>query len=334
MKNYLRKNWRKIALIAGSIALLLIISLILKKGSTIDVNNPKVTPTNTVDHIAPLSGLACENATSRPFAVMMPSDPEARPLTGIGQADMVFEMPVTESGVTRMMAVFQCTHPDEFGSIRSARMDFIPFVLGLDALYMHWGGEHEALAALNGGLTDNIDCLKLDGSTCLRKKGVPSPHDGYSTSKLLLAKAKALGYTLLDSSVSYPHLPLSTDHYSLTTTIPPLFNSGNRVTWTYDPATNLYARTRVRKYEIDLSTGRQVTASNIAVLHTTSTYVNYLYNRVKTIGSGKMTLYQNGKAIEGTWKKSTQSSKLLFLDTAGREIPFVPGSTWVEIITE
>ena len=69
---------------------------------------------------------------------MMASDSEALPF-GIGQADMVFEMPVTESGVTRMMAVFQCTHPSEFGSIRSARED-LPYVLGLDVIYMHWEG--------------------------------------------------------------------------------------------------------------------------------------------------------------------------------------------------
>src|SRR3989344_2427674 len=81
-----------------------------------------------------LSGERCQNAKRRPIAVMLSSDPETRPLSGIGAADLVFEMPVTDGGVTRMMTVFQCEQPKEIGSIRSARSDFIPWVHGLGAV--------------------------------------------------------------------------------------------------------------------------------------------------------------------------------------------------------
>ena len=277
--------------------------------------------------IGSLSGIECANGTSRPIAVMYPSDPETRPLAGIGQADMVFEMPVTENGVTRMMAVFQCNHPKEIGSIRSARMDFIPFVLGLDAIYVHWGGEHDALAELNKGIADNIDCLKLDGTTCLRKKSIPMPHNGYTTSDLVLKKAKALGYELT-GSVRYNHA----QGMSQGMMAPPVLYSDTN--WSYNAQANRYARTRSGKPEIDRGTGRQVTASNIAVLHTTSVYVSILYNRVKTVGSGKIELYQNGTVIQGTWEKATDKSKLLLLDKNGDEISLVSGSTWVEIVTQ
>ena len=277
--------------------------------------------------IGALSGVECANGASRPWAVMMPSDPETRPLAGIGLADIVIEMPVTENGITRMMAVFQCNHPKEIGSIRSARMDFIPFVLGLNAIYIHWGGEHDALAELNNGIADNIDCLKLDGTTCLRKKSIPMPHNGYTTSALIIAKAKAFGYELAGKLVEYQHAFGA----SKGTIAPPaLYGDTN---WSYNPKTNLYARTRTSKPEIDRATGKQVTASNIAVLHTTSTYISILYNRVKTVGNGAMELYQNGTVIHGTWKKATDKSKLLFLDKNGDELPFVPGSTWIEIVT-
>src|SRR5438093_338635 len=63
--------------------------------------------------ISPISGIECENPDSRPIAVMLSSDREARPLSGIGAADLVFEMPVVENGFTRMMAVYQCGKPKE-----------------------------------------------------------------------------------------------------------------------------------------------------------------------------------------------------------------------------
>src|SRR3989338_6889489 len=90
---------------------------------------------------ASLTGLICDNYSKRPIAVMMASDPIARPLSGIGQADVVIEMPVTPNGITRMMAVFQCEESAEIGSVRSAREDFLPLVASFGALYAHWGGE-------------------------------------------------------------------------------------------------------------------------------------------------------------------------------------------------
>ena len=328
----MKKSYKKIVLATITLALAFIIFFVLRSKNTIDVKNLTAKTTEKPKlAVAPLSGIACENSAARPWAVMMASDPEARPLAGIGQADMVFEMPVTESGVTRMMAVFQCTHPSEFGSIRSAREDFLPYVLGLDVIYMHWGGEHGILEKLGQHVADNIDCLKLDGTTCLRKKSIPMPHNGYSTGDLFSAKAKALGYDTNQSSVKYEHTKSKSQGI---VTVPTLYSDANSVTWTYDPATNLYSRSRAGKPEIDRGTNKQVTASNIIVLQTTSTYVSILYNRVKTVGSGSATVYQNGISIPAKWQKTSDKSKLVFLDVAGKEIPFVPGTTWIEIVTQ
>ena len=318
-------------ILAGIFIIILVVVLIalFHKDSGIEIKNGKIQKKPVVV-LSSLAGLPCENPTRRPWAVMMPSDPETRPLAGIGQADMVFEMPVTESGVTRMMAVFQCTYPSEVGSIRSAREDFLPLALGLNAILMHWGGEHNALDKLDRGIINNIDCLKLDGSTCLRKKNIPMPHNGYSTADLFLKKATALGYKL-EAIINYEH----GENKSQGIIAPPkLYAGANSVVWSYDPATNLYSRARNGKQEIDRGTNVQVTASNVVVLNTTSTYVSVLYNRVKTVGSGSATVYQNGVAIPAKWQKTSDTNKLMFLDTADKEISFVPGSTWIQVATQ
>ncbi|OGN29042.1 MAG: hypothetical protein A3A33_00080 [Candidatus Yanofskybacteria bacterium RIFCSPLOWO2_01_FULL_49_25] len=307
-------------------------------GHEIGINNGSsagpliITDKNAIAGI--FTGQPCENATARPLAVMLSSDPEARPLSGIGQADLVFEMPVVGAEtVTRMMAVFQCSKPKAIGSIRSSRLDFIPLVRGLGAIYAHFGGEHEALAELNKGVTDNIDGLIYDGTTYYRTSA-PRPHNSLTSYDLLMTRADGLGYTLtLTPAEYYKHTDRAV--VSKGTEAPPdLYAGVFGVSWTYDAAHNTYQRVRGGKPEIDKNTGNQVTASNIIIMHTTYSVININYNRVKTVGTGAATVYQNGIAISGTWKKTSDTSKLLFLDTNGKEILLVPGTTWVEITTQ
>jgi hypothetical protein len=50
--------------------------------------------------------------------------------------------------------------------------------------------------------------------------------------------------------------------------------------------------------------------------------------------SGQAHYYLNGQEYAGTWKKdkSKLESKLMFYDNAGKEMMFVPGQIWVEIL--
>ena len=126
----------------------------------IKIDNGESDVATAVFQKSSISGIQCENANRRPISIMLAADPETRPLSGISEADMVFEMPVTPNDITRFMAVFQCQNPAEIGSVRSARSDFIPLASGLGSIYAHWGGEKEALQKLNGHTIDNIYSIK------------------------------------------------------------------------------------------------------------------------------------------------------------------------------
>src|SRR5258708_1034229 len=237
-----------------------------------------------------IAGLNCDNAARRPAAVMMPSDPEARPLTGIAQADAVVEMPVTPNGVTRFMAVFQCQTPKEIGSIRSAREDFIPLAAGFHAVYAHWGGEHGALAQLNQHITENINALEFDGTIFYRKANIRRPHNGFTNLDLLFTQAKTFGYRLSDDFAGYPHSDAApAKNLSNVATFAALnYAPPYNILWTYDSKTNIYSRKRGDKAEIDRGTGRQVSAKVIAVMHTTSHILTQgdQYIVVNTTGQG------------------------------------------------
>src|SRR3989344_1558878 len=229
-----------------------------KSGASISDNLPK----------SGLSGLACEKIDRRPIAVMLSSDPEARPLAGLSQADMVFEMPVTPGGITRMMAVYQCELPDELGSIRSARLDFIPLAQGLDAIYAHWGGEREALTQLDSGAIDNIDGLKYENKYYYRKNSRPRPHNGFTSNKLIEKAISDFDYDFsANPATSYGH---EQESKSTGTIEPPRLYGGNyEVYWEYDSLKNEYLRFRGGREEMDANIKSQISSQNIVLIKTT-----------------------------------------------------------------
>lgn len=310
-------------------------------------NNSNQEQENKNFPISPLTGERCENANRRSIAVMLSSDEETRPLSGIAGADMVFEMPVFEGGATRLMAVFQCDLPSEIGSARSARHDFISLAKGLDAIYAHWGGSHFALDKLKTGIIDNIDALPNPFNAFYRKSGILAPHNGFTTAERLLNASEKLGYRLENKFSGYPHeeipntpegvatRPYGAGKYQIPKPDGKLtigYLGEFAVEYKYDSATNSYLRWRGGTKEIDKNTGKQASAKNIVVMYAESRQIEEQYNDVQVIGQGHAEFYFNGEKVVGVWKKDSEAGKLYFLDNSGTEIKFTPGNIWVEII--
>jgi hypothetical protein len=299
--------------------------------------------------ISPLSGLACEQYRRRPFAVMISGDKIARPLAGVAQADMVIEMPVITGSITRFMAIFLCNDPDTIGSVRSARHDFIPLAAGLDAVLVHWGGSVFALEKLKEKIVDNIDALENPANAFYREKNAPpAPHNGFTSTERILVAMDRLqyrkesvfeGYRFFDDAdvknqkreFSEKQLcALSPDGCAVTILHPASY----RVEYRYDAERNTYARERGGSPEMDYNTKSQVRASNIIVMIAGMRQIEGQYNDVDVEGEGKILLFQNGRKIEGTWKKNADDikGKLYFLDALGYELALTPGQTWIEIV--
>jgi len=280
-----------------------------------------------------ISGIKCDGAKNRSFAVMMAGDLEAWPLSGISEADLVIEMPVVTGGITRYLAIFNCNEPQEIGSIRSARHDFIPLAMGFDAILAHWGGSHFALDKLNNKIMDNINALYLDGSVFYRKPGLPKPHDGFTTIKRLKEYSQRIGYRM-ESEFSgyqfYEEENPSDKNGELSISYPSIF----KVDYKYNAQTNSYLRVKGDKKDVDKLTGGQITAKNVVIMYAASRQIEGQYNDLDIEGEGKAIVYQNGWEIEGKWKKdkSDMKSKLYFYNETGDEIKFVAGKIWIQVV--
>lgn len=287
-----------------------------------------------------ITGLECENYNRRPIAVMLAEDPVTRPLSGIEMADLVIEMSVITGSITRLMAVYVCEAPAEIGSLRSARHDYIPLAMGLDAIYAHWGGSHFALDKLNAGIMDNIDALKNPYNAFWQKSGISMPYNGFTSMARLVNAAEKLGYRLTNKFEGYPHLESSklnppAGGQILSGKLTVGYPGHYAVYYQYDSGTNSYKRWREGTPEIDKLTNKQVEVSNVVIMRAVSRMIEPPdYNDVDVEGTGETIVYRNGEEIRGTWKKegSYTKSKLYFLDSKGEEIKFVPGKIWIEIV--
>ena len=296
--------------------------------SGVPLESPKISK-------SPISGLPCANAARRPIAVMIAGDAIARPLSGLSEADLIFNMPVITDSITRMMGIYVCNSPKELGSVRSTRDDFIPLARGLDAILAHWGGSHFALDVLDKGIMDNIDALKDSGSIFFRKSGIAPPHNGFTSYTRLSGAAEKFDYRLENNFSGYLHL--EGDLTSVATTTKTLlvgFPGSFQVKYIYNPTDNSYWRWRGGTKEMDKNNGQQVSAKNVAIMFAQSRQIEGQYNAVDVEGSGKGIVYRNGEEIFGTWKKDAknQTSKLYFYNSSGEEIKFVPGQIWVEVV--
>lgn len=309
-------------------------------------------PANT-GPVSPISGLSCENWNRRPIAVMQPADVMARPAAGFSDADMVIEMPVITATITRLMGVYVCGDPDDVGSMRSARHDFVHIAKGLDAIFAHWGRSDMDWfkEKLNSGVIDNINCNDDAGKPglslgfCYRKEAsgtMRGVDTGYAKFAKLIEGAKHYNYRLENKFSGYLHQaePLL-DQRGAGGHLRVAFAGPFAAEYDYDKETNTYLRIWGNAADTDRNNNKRIAPKNIAVIIAASEQIEGQYNNVQlgdpwmdTSDSGDAFYYMNGQEYKGTWKKDKSSidSKLTFLDGSGQEIKFVPGQIWVEVL--
>jgi hypothetical protein len=301
--------------------------------------------------VSPISGVSCDNWNRRPIAFMQPADVAARPLAGLSQADMVFEMSAVYGSITRLMGVYVCNSPEEIGSLRSARHDFVHIAKSLDAIYVHWGRAdiEQFKTLLDQGIIDNMNCNNDAGKSaeqyCFRKESMARGVDsGYAKFAKILEGAQAFGYRMENKFSGYQHqAEVALDQRPNGGNLRVAFAKPYDAEYDYDKASNSYIRSWGGVVDTDRNTKEKIAPKNVVVMIADAApivvgeqYVNVQIGDpwYDTADSGSAFYYMNGQQYRGTWKKdkSKIDSRLYFYDEAGQEIKFVPGQIWVDII--
>lgn len=114
------------------------------------------------------------------------------------------------------------------------------------------------------------------------------------------------------------------------------FSSSMSVTWNYDAATNSYKRTNGANVHVDKNNGKPITTKNVIIVLADESPANDGYDGGHILydltGTGDAYIFQNGKAIEGSWSKEDSSSRMVFYDEDEEEVSLVRGQVFVEIL--
>ncbi len=271
----------------------------------------------------------------------------ARPQINLTKADLVFEA-VAEGGITRFLAVYWRNDPGVIEPVRSARAYYLDWAAELDAIYVHWGG-----ASSNGpadvpstisrlGLR-HMDAFFLGRPFFERDPDRAAPHNGIVHSEALWERAAASDWSgppAIESWTFKEDVPArGGGPGAVTAATVDLgfggpFSSDYSVRWTYNRPTNTYLRTMGGEPHKDGASGERIGAKNVAVIVTDvwSAGDGTAHLLYRTTGEGRAFVFQDGVAIEGSWKKPSAAERTRFFDAAGNEIAFNRGQTWIEVL--
>jgi hypothetical protein len=291
------------------------------------------------EYFCPLDGSEYEDRAltlKKPVVVQVDNAPAARPQSGLGLADIVYEE-MAEGQITRFTAVYGCRDAETVGPVRSARLIDLELVPEYQGLLANSGSSIGVTNAIAGAPdVPNINHGAYP-SAYWRVGDRYAPHNLMTNTATVRQAAAAAGYpdqVELEgysfksdapaaaplSSISIPYSPWADTSYS------------------YDAASNSWMRLQNGQPHIDTLTGAQLSAKNVIIQ-----YVNSYESDIKEdqsnyglifdlTGSGKALVFQDGKVISGTWSRPTESSITSYIDDSGTAIRLDRGTTWVQLV--
>ncbi len=283
---------------------------------------PAQPPAPTTD---PLTG--GRPSTNPVIAVKIDNTYFAVPQFGVSDADVVYVEQV-EGGLTRLICVFHTRLPSEVGPVRSVRStdaQLLP-VFGRPALVFA-GGAGGPMAAL--AATPVIDTTGLTGAY-FRSDVAAGTYNLHANLQTVAAQvkvkaaARGIGFTFAArSSVVAAGRPVGSLSVVMEAGVTNFSFSGGRFVLMRDGEP-------VRDYQ-----GGVEAADNVLVQHvldepdgTVDTLGSPSYLS-RTVGSGAVSLFRNGRMIGGTWQRARPGDPFRYRDATGKPLPFKPGTTWV-----
>ncbi len=335
IKSLTKKQW----IIIGIIAAVLLIGggigtyflLHKQKPVTTQKTTKKSTPAPQPTTVASnLTGIQTDpSINQRPVtAVMIENSYDSRPQSGLNEAGIVFEA-IAEGGITRFVALWQDNLTSYIGPVRSVRTYYIQWAMAFDAAIAHVGGSAEGLQNMRDWNVKDLDQF-ANSNYYHRISSRYAPHNVYTSIAELNDLESKKGY----GAAKYTSWPRKTEQPMKTPQASSIDINISSATFNshydYNPATNSYKRSQGGGAHMVVNQdGVETQIEPKVVLALVMDQGNGTYG---TIGSGYMYAFQDGRLIEGTWKKDSNSGQFTFADLNNHTIKLNPGQTWVTVV--
>jgi hypothetical protein len=255
------------------------------------------------------------------FAVKIENTAAARPQVGLYEADIVVVEEV-EASLTRMIGIFHTRFPERVGPVRSAR--------NTDAELLPMFGRPGLLFS---GANSKVKRNLRRTSIALRERSDRdsrriAPHN------VMVDLPKMVRHTDAGRAQSIGWTFAATDpRWSAATRVadPSVKVGGDTTSFAWSGGR--YAVSWNGRADVDGDSGHRVRTDNVVVLSVRNRHDDDSTSDISivsaTVGSGKVTIYRDGKRLTGTWSRGSVAGPMRFRDRSGRDIPLTPGQTWL-----
>ncbi|MFN2587236.1 MAG: DUF3048 domain-containing protein [Actinomycetota bacterium] len=333
------RSAKRAAIIAGGVLALAagIFFLLLNKGAIEDV---PVIGELAKDPECPLTSLdpARESLVDRPaVAIKIENNPIAYPLSGLADAEIVYEEPV-EGGLTRFMAIYHCTDSPQAGPVRSARIVDPPIMSPYTLILGAAGGNDIVRRALDDAGIVTIDEPRArDAMTRIERPGITSEHTLYAdTAAIRKIGRRSYEEPPPDDLFEFGDLQGTGRRVrSITVT----FSAGTVVT--YDWNGERWARSDDEQPLVD-DVGAQLEVDNVLIEEHTVDHSEAVSDSLGTpspeivdvTGSGRAFLFRDGRMFAGRWSRESEDEPVRFETRSGDAFVLKPGTTWIELLPD
>lgn len=289
----------------------------------------------TEDPRCPLTDRAprSESALDRPaIAVKIENNPVAYPLSGLEDAEVVYEE-LVEGGITRFMAIYHCTDAQKAGPVRSARV-VDPAIVKPFTRILAFAGANDIVQET----LDEAELVELNegdrGFERVPREGITSEHTLYVNTRA----ARRAGQKDFDDApgdlFTFGDLPAGGRRAR---TISIEFSAAATVT--YEWREGRWFRSDGGSPLLD-ETGTQIAADNVVVeehdialsKEIVDTAGNPSVEITDETGSGRAVLFRDGKAFPGTWTREGSDDVAVFETKNGDVMQFKRGTIWIELV--
>ena len=289
----------------------------------------QTTTTTKAPPVAPLTGLPdpAGAAQGRPtLTVKIENTLISRPQQGLDAADVVWEE-VVESGITRFAAMFQSTSTPTVGPIRSVRRTDQSIVWPVGGIFVYSGGAQYAVESIRTAPVTLVDESRA-GSAMFRDRSRQKPDNLFGHPDALWAIG---GQPVPPPPLFSYRKPGEVATGQAATSFTIGFSGEFAVGYSWDAASGTWKRT-MKGRPFTTASGAQIAPANVVV-----EFVQYAGGAGNKgaegvlTGSGPLSVFTDGKVIQGTWVRPDKSKPAQLRDGAGKEIRLTPGRTWVEL---
>lgn len=295
------------------------------------------------ENMSPLTGEYFDPVPAKrtPMAIVVENLSTVRPQPGLGSADVVYEF-LAEGGITRFLTIFasrDVLDPYKIGPVRSLRSYFIPPSYNIGAPVYHVGGAPNALEIASAWSIRDVNQF-FGPQYFWRDHSLSAPHNVFTRTDLTQYAVRDHGWPLDDGRniKEWKFVDeAAKENRGDTSTIYCPFSAGNyNVKWEYDKENNKYLRFHVDTPHLDGNNDEQIAVKNVVVEYVTSGRIEGDDKgrlEIKNVeGEGKALVFNNGKVIEGIWKKASKDERERIYDSSGKEVEFARGQFWIEMM--